>query len=235
LNIFNRIIVTLGLLTIMIVSATLFIASGPVIQSTISFLQQIEANLAVITGPNLVLRWVGGLIFVLLVWAVCAALLWLEVRRPRGKTIMVQRVSGGQAELTTDSISSRLEYNIDQLAEVVRVKPRVSSGRKGVRIELEVETNPEIEVPAKSEEIQHLTKDIVENRMGLQLESVRVLMRHAPYPKSLFKSQKPEAATQAAKGLAITTRSDAEQLPASPPDKDVQGDVSPEPSPTSQL
>jgi uncharacterized alkaline shock family protein YloU len=95
----------------------------------------------------------------------------------------VQKVSGGEAELTTDSIASRLEYNIDQLADVNKVKPTISSGRKGVLVDLELETNPEIEVPMKTEEVQQLTKDIIENRMGLKLDSVRVVIRHAPYPK----------------------------------------------------
>ncbi|MEJ2560333.1 MAG: hypothetical protein P8186_29775 [Anaerolineae bacterium] len=93
-------------------------------------------------------------------------------------------MSGGEAQLTTDSIASRLEYNIDQLADVIKVKPVITPGRKGVRVDLEVETSPEIEVPMKTEEVQQLTKDIVENRMGLTLDSVRVVIRHAPYPKA---------------------------------------------------
>jgi uncharacterized alkaline shock family protein YloU len=105
------------------------------------------------------------------------------VRRPRTKTIKVQKVSGGEAELTTDSIASRLEHNIDQLADVVKVKPIISSGRKGVLVDLELETTPEIEVPMKTEEVQQLTKEIIENRMGLKLDSVRVVIRHAPYSR----------------------------------------------------
>jgi uncharacterized alkaline shock family protein YloU len=123
-------------------------------------------------------------LFTFVVWFFCAAILWLEVRRPRARTIKVQKVSGGEAELTADSIAQRLEFNIDQLADVVKVKPVISSGRRGVRVDLELETSPEIEVPMKTEEVQQLTKDIVENRMGLKLESVHVLIRHAPYPKT---------------------------------------------------
>jgi hypothetical protein len=61
----------------------------------------------------------------------------------------------------------------------------------------------------------------------------RVLRRHAPYPKSSYKSQKPEAAIQPAKELPITTQANAEQLPAEPPDREQQSDASPEPLPTS--
>lgn len=193
MHVFNRVLVILGLLTVMVVSAMAFVAWGPLFQIVMAFLQQADAAMLALSGLNPVLRWAGGFVFTVLVWAICVALLWLEVRRPRIKTIVVQQVSGGHAELTADSIVSRLEYNLDQLPEVIRAKPRVRTARKGVRIDLAVETSPEVEVPSKSEEIQQVTRDIIENQMGLKLESMRVVMRHAPYPKSFFKGHKPES------------------------------------------
>jgi uncharacterized alkaline shock family protein YloU len=183
-NAFNRIIIVLSLLTTMVVSAIFFIVPVPVLRAVLPLLQTLETNLVAMTGPRVVLRLGGGLVFTFLVWVFCAAILWMEVRRPRSRTIKVQKVSGGEAELTTDSIASRLEHNIDQLADVIKVKPAISAGRKGVRVDLDLETSPEIEVPMKTEEVQQLTKDIVENRMGLKLDSVRVVIRHAPYRKA---------------------------------------------------
>ena len=179
MNIFNRLIVIFSLLAVMIVSAIFFIVPLPILQVVNLFLQQLEANLK---GAPPIFQIAGGLALTLLVWVFCAAILWLEVRRPRAKTIKVLKISGGEAELTIDSIANRLEYNIDQLADIIKVKPIISPGRKGVKVDLELETSPEIEVPMKTEEIQQLTKDIVETRMGLRLDSVRVLIRHAPYP-----------------------------------------------------
>lgn len=183
MNAFNRVVVILALLAIMVLSAIFFIAPLRVLGLVIPFLQQLETNLASMTGLSMLVRLGGGLVFVFLVWVCCATILWLELRRPRARAIRVQKVSGGEAELTTDSIASRLEYNIDQLADVIKVKPIISAGRKGVRVDLELETNPEIEVPMKTQEVQQLTKDILESRMGLKLETVRVVIRHAPYPK----------------------------------------------------
>ena len=181
MNIFNRVIVVLSLLATMVVSAIFFIVPVLALRMVNPSLQRLETNLSALSP---LLRLGGGLVFTFLVWVFCAAILWLEVRRPRAKTIKVLKVSGGEAELTTDSIASRLEYNIDQLADVIKVKPTISSGRKGVKVDLELETSPEIEVPMKTEEVQQLTKDIVESRMGLKLDSVRVLIRHAPYPQA---------------------------------------------------
>ncbi len=179
MNVFNRVIVILSLLVIMIVSAIFFIVPLPILQVVNTFLQQLETNLR---GTNQLFQIAGGSALTLFVWIICAAILWLEVRRPRAKTIRVLKISGGEAVLTVDSIANRLEYNIDQWADIIKVKPLISPGRKGVKVDLELETSPEIEVPMKTEEVQQLTKDIVETRMGLKLESVRVLIRHAPYP-----------------------------------------------------
>ncbi len=184
MNAFNRVVVIVSLLITMVASAIFFIVPVPVLRALNLFLQQLETNLIAMTGLRVWLRVGGGLAFTFLIWICCAAILWLEVRRPRAKTIKVQKVTGGEAELTTDSIASRLEYNIDQLADVVKVKPAISASRKGVRVDLELETSPEIEVPMKTEEVQQLTKDIVESRMGLKLDTVRVVIRHAPYPKA---------------------------------------------------
>jgi hypothetical protein len=182
-NAFNRVVVVLALLATMVISAIFFIIPLPTLGAVVPFLQRLNTSLAAMAGPRALVRVAVGLIFTFLVWLFCAALLWLEVRRPRTKTIKVQKVSGGEAELAAESIASRLEYNIHQLADVHKVKPIISSGRKGVRVALELETSPEIEVPMKTEEVQQLAKEIIEERMGLKLDSVRVIIRHAPYSR----------------------------------------------------
>ena len=185
MNAFNRVVVIIFLLATMVISAIFFIVPVPLLGVVIGFLERLEQTLIGMTGPTLLLRVVGGLLLALVIWVCCAALLWLEVRRPRVKTIKVQKVSGGEAMLTTDSIADRLEYNIDQLADVIKVKSTISEGRKGVVVDLELETSPEIEVPMKTEEVQQLTQDIIENRMGLKLDTVRVVIQHTPYSKSV--------------------------------------------------
>jgi len=49
---------------------------------------------------------------------------------------------------------------------------------------LEVQTSPDVDIAPKAEEICALAKELVEDRMGLQLErEVQVRIRHAPYAK----------------------------------------------------
>ncbi len=234
MHILNRILVILGLLAIMVLSAVLFLAWGSFLQILIGMLQQAYAALNAVADSNPLLRWAGGFGLTVLVWAVCIGLLWLETRRPRARTITVQQISGGYAELTVDSITSRLQYNLEQLPDVLHVWPRVRSARKGVRIDMAIETNPEVDVPAITEEIRQRTRDIMEQHMGLKLESMRVVIRHAPYPKSFFKGERAEAlprpatsASRVATPLAVASPPAASAPVVTPPPAPVETLASP--------
>ena len=213
MNLFNRVIVVFGLIVIMAVSAVLLLATEPVLQAVVPWLQQLDARLLNAAGVNLLLRWGGGVVVTLIVWALCIGLIWSEVRRRRPVTIKVFKAGGGEAELTVESITSRLENNISQLPEVIKVKPTVSSGRKGVHVELVLETHPEIDVPAMTEQLQQLTKDIVENRMGLKLGMVRVVMHHAPYSEAQTLVHRPATAGRRTGEAAPPTPGDAATIP----------------------
>jgi hypothetical protein len=178
MNTFNRVVVILLLLAIIIVMTVVLVVPQPMIELVQRWLQNLDASLAQVTQPLLL---IVGVMLALLVDVVCATLLWLEIRRRRPRAIRVQRISGGQAELTVDSIARRLEYNIGQLDDVISVKPSVWGRRGGVEVELDLETSPEVDVPAKTEEVCQVAKEAVEDKMGLRLRKVRVNIKHAPY------------------------------------------------------
>lgn len=227
MHIFNRILVILGLLAVMVISAIMFLAWGPFLQILIGVLQQVNSALNTVAESDPLLRWAGGFGLTVLIWAVCIALLWLETRRPRARTITVQQISGGHAELTVDSIISRLQYNLEQLPDILHVRPWVHGTRKGVRIDMAVETNPEVDVPTITEEIRQRTRDIMEQHMGLKMESIRVIIRHAPYPKSFSKGERVEALPRPAAGASRPAAPPATTAPSAAPSPVV---MSPPPS-----
>ncbi len=107
-------------------------------------------------------------------------LLWLEIRPNRPKGVRI-RTSEGSAELDPASISRRLEWHLDQLADVITVIPTVKARGDSVDINLEIETAPDIDVAMKTDEVVEVTRDIVEQDMGLKLGKLDVRMRHAPF------------------------------------------------------
>lgn len=115
------------------------------------------------------------------------ALAWLlqELRRKKTPVVKMRLPSGGEAAVTADSISRRLAWHIDQLADVVSVTPVVRTRGNSVDVDLNLQTAPDIDVPLKTEEVIAVARDVIETQMGLHLNKVKVNIDHAPYKAPL--------------------------------------------------
>lgn len=185
MDIFNRIMVVLGLVgavfllvTFMMVPVGLVDGLATSFSVVAQFLEENGITFLAFTWTWIVFTLMGMLLLVILL-----LLLYLEIRRPARGAVRILHVSGGEAEVSTDSIAQRLEHNIDQLAEVISVRPMVTARRGGVEAALDVETSPDIDVPSKTEEICQVAREVLEERMGLKLNKITVNIRHAPYPE----------------------------------------------------
>jgi len=107
----------------------------------------------------------------------------LQVRGPAKHTLRVQRVGGGQVVVTAESLTERLQYHIDQLADVIGVKVRVSPRGGGVDVEVNLQTGADTNVPEKAEQVLEVTRQVVEDKMGLKLaRKPRVNVHAMPTP-----------------------------------------------------
>jgi len=184
MNVFNRLVVIVLLVVSMIVLPVVLVLV-PARSDIVTIIGQQALSRLMAIGGQFQLRFiVAGTLLAVLTFVVCGLLLWLELRRPHGKAVRVQKVSGDEAKVTIDSIARRLAYNVDQLAEVISVKPKIMAKGKGVHVRLNVETGPEIDVPAKTEEISKVAREVIEERMGLKLVGkLEISIKHVPYPK----------------------------------------------------
>ena len=113
------------------------------------------------------------------------ALFWLEVWSGQQRGAVIRTIDGGSAELDTSSISRRLEWHLEQVAEVSNVVPIVRARGGAVDIRLEVEVAPEVDIPMKTDEVVGLTRDIIEDDIGLRLGKLDVHLRCAPFEPTL--------------------------------------------------
>jgi len=188
MNALNRLLAICLILLLMVLCSVVLIVPRWVIQG----LQQVLTDLdTFLDAFNPAFLLVAGVVLAVIVDLAGIVLLWLEVRRPRPKAIRVQKVSGGLAEVTVDSVARRLEYHIDQLADVIKVKPKITARGGGVDVELFLETSPDIDVPMKTEEVCQVAREVVEERMGLKLRKVIVNIKHADFPKAPAPSEMP--------------------------------------------
>jgi len=108
-------------------------------------------------------------------------LLWVEVWTWQRRGVRIRTVEGGSAELDTASVSRRLGWHLDQLAEVIKVIPLVKSRGSSVDVKLEIEAAPDVDIPMKTDEVVEVTRDIIEQELGLKLGKLDVHMRCAPF------------------------------------------------------
>jgi hypothetical protein len=184
MNVLNRLVVVLLLLLIIVITAIFVIVPQDTLRlvaTTFDWMRQGAENY--INSPDRLLFAAARVLIGGIIVLACLILLWLELRRPRKKTIRVQKLTGGEAHITVESIEQRLAYNLDQLPDVIKVSPTIMSRSRGVDVNLVLETSPEIDVPMKTEEVMEVTREVIGERMGLKMGKVQVKIKHAPYPK----------------------------------------------------
>jgi len=182
MDIFNRVLVILVL--VLLIAALVWAMLQPLF--FVEVLQVVGEGLEEIVYSNYFL-YLGAAAVSLLIALV---FLWLELRRRTRKTVRVHQVSSGEVELSVASIGQSLEYFVNGLEGVIRVKPKIVSKGKAVDVILNVETRPDVNVLSKTNEICEVARDVVEGRLGLQLRKIHANIKHAPYPRGT-KPQEP--------------------------------------------
>ena len=187
MNVLNRIVSVVLLLVVMVACTTLFLAPVYVFNwsGTWSgyFSRYFSRAIPYSAG------WIGqkalGILFAVALDIILILVLILEVRWPKPKTIRVEKTSGGEVMISVASVADRLTYEIDQLAGVLRVKPKISVKRRGVVVVLDVRTVAGIDVPERSERIVATAQAVIEENLGLKLaQPPKVSLRTAPYPRT---------------------------------------------------
>jgi len=117
---------------------------------------------------------IGGLL-------IFGALIFAEIMSARRRGVRIRTSEGGSAEVDTGSIGRRLQWHLDQMAEVINVMPAVKSRGGAVDIRLEIETAPDVDIPMKTDEVVEVTREVIEQDMGLRLGKLDVHVRCAPF------------------------------------------------------
>lgn len=191
MNLFNRIVVTLLLLALIPVITVGLIVPREAIELLRDGLDQLEGQLDVSVSAGRLVISVG---LAVLIDGLLIFLLYLQLRRPRERAVSVHQVKGGQAQVAVGSIVERLAYRIDGLPDVLAVEPKVISHRRNVEVVLDVETAAKVSMPTVVEEISALTRQVVEDEMGLRLKGKPKLNLHAvsyPEPSALGEAIPP--------------------------------------------
>jgi len=183
MNVFNRSMMILVILVVFFVLTiglfvpfeSLAVIEG-VVGSTLRTMNRIRPEFLLSFRALLILSAI--LFDVLLI-----GLLTLEIRGPARRTLRVAKVGGGEVSVTAESLVERIQYHVDQVADVIGVQVKVAPRGGGVDLDLNIQTGADVNVPEKAEQVLEVTRQVVEDKMGLKLaRKPRINIHAMPYP-----------------------------------------------------
>jgi hypothetical protein len=181
MTIFNRIVVVI--LWLLLLIAAIYIALDPVraAQSVAEWASTWAMDLAAWRSTNPTNFLIAQIAFGAGAVVLAALLLWMQFSTLRKRGVRIYTADGGAAELDTDSVGRRISWHLDQVAEVISVQPTVKPRGSAVDIRLEIEAAPDVDIPMKTEEVVQVTREVIENDLGLRMGKLDVHMRCAPF------------------------------------------------------
>lgn len=189
MNKVNRAVIIVALLVIMVLCTITLLFPVRVLNAAARQLRGVADYVASLGRPFRDFGWfvrvAVSILFLLTLNIIGILLVIAEVRWPAPRFIRAEKTTGGEVRVSVSSIAERLKYEIDQIAGVLRCKPKVSAKRGGVVVELDVETAVGIDVPTNAEQIAEATRLVVEEKMGLKLARPPAInLRTVPYPRA---------------------------------------------------
>jgi len=180
MNTVNKILVVLAVLIAIPVCVGLFLAPIPILNAV---QQGVQGLLRTLQGFPTLPRIALGALFSLAWLVVSVLFLVAELRRPPVKTVRVDKVDGGEAEVSLRTVQEHIAFAVDQLPGVLRARAQVSARKGGVAVEVEVDTAGDQEVPARAGQIVEVVREVVEERVGVKLaRPPKVRLRATPTP-----------------------------------------------------
>jgi len=125
-----------------------------------------------------------------LVFAISILLLYLELM-PSGKQRMhLKSIQGADVLMSSDAISSQLQYALDPLPGVIRAQPKIFKGKgDGIDVMIDLTTTPDVNVKKKTDQVMDVTRTVLEGGLGLRVGKVQIKLEQMKAPKNPLPSQ----------------------------------------------
>ncbi len=179
--VFNRFIVILLWLILLALFCLLAVTPFDTLHKAQALLEVGTGTLSLWQTSNpttfLIAQFAAGVVAILLF----GTLLWMEIWTWQRRGVRIRTVDGSSAELDTASVGRRLGWHLDQLAEIIKAVPIVKARGGSVDVKLEIEAASDVDIPMKTDEVVEVTRDVIEQDLGLKLGKLDVHMRCAPF------------------------------------------------------
>jgi hypothetical protein len=234
MNAFNRIFVIITLAALLVAGAVTLISPGFVLNLMQSTADNIRVNVfagftdvgRVITRITLAIGWI----------MLIGLILWRELRRTSSRTIEVARYTGGNAiRISTGAVAEKVQDAVNAIGGVIDARVKATGRERAVEIRLDVTATKETDLVSKAEEIAIVTRQVVQDQLGLKLSGkpqVAIQAKDAkPSKIKAVKRNVPALSDSTAEAQEV---SPVDEMPALPePDNDANSNSSQSPAPQS--
>lgn len=165
-NTFNRIVVVISCLVLIVALTALFLLPQTVLLS----LGQWMLDWGIyIQDLDPWARFGIGIALALVVDVILVIFIVLQILRPRSRFLRVQKVAGGTANINTKSVIELLQYRLDPLPGVIKITPTIKA--KGNRVTARVDAGVArgTNVPQVANQLINLIQTVLTEEMGLQI------------------------------------------------------------------
>ncbi len=181
MNFVNRIIIVMLLLFALVGSCGAFLIvlfARPNIAATL------QPTLNAISDTTQILPQLFCLGVALLAAVFAVLLLYLELM-PTGKVRMrLKSIQGADVLMSSDAITSQLQYALEPLPGVIRAVPHVGRGKgETVDVLVDMTTTADVDIKAKTDEVMDITRTVLEGGLGLRVGKVQIKLEQTKPPK----------------------------------------------------
>lgn len=168
MNAFNRVFVIITLILLLVFGVVTLVSPAFTLGLAQNTANNIRSNFfagftdvgRVITRITLAIGW-----FMLI-----GLLLWAEFRRGSSRTIEVARYTGGNAiRISTGAVAEKVQDAVNGISGVIDVRVKATGRERAVEIKLDVTATKDTDLVSKAEEIAIVTRQVVQDQLGLKL------------------------------------------------------------------
>jgi hypothetical protein len=168
MNAFNRVFVIITLVVLLVAGVLALVAPAFTLSLIQNTANSIRTNF--FAGFTDVGRFIAR-VTLAIGWAMLMGLLlWREMRRSSSRTIEVARYTGGNAiRISTGAVAEKVQDAVNGISGVIDAKVKATGRERAVEIKLDVTATKDTDLVSKAEEIAIVTRQVVQDQLGLKL------------------------------------------------------------------
>ena len=171
MNIFNRFILVILILGLIVALTVVIIFPDQILIVVGQFLVNWGQYFAWVDQEQKLLRFGISIGLAVIVDLVLALLIFFEVKPKRKRFIKVEKVSGGKATVSLDSIARQILFRLDPLPGVVKVTPIIRPKGDKIQAHIDVLVTRELAVPQMADQLISTAKQALTDDLGLVMAS----------------------------------------------------------------